>query len=334
MSKEIIVKDNTQKEVSQEIALEAIISNAIKIPGVKVDRKKFLAEILVKETDNIQKVLDEGPILAGIGEKELRKLANKLILERTAASSLASFAMGIPGGLAMAATIPADVLQFYGMTLRLVQELTYLYGAQDLWQDGQVNEEMVRSQLILYCGVMFGVSGATAGVRLLSTQIAKVAAKKLPQKALTKTFWYPIIKSVGKSVGLKVTKKSLANGVSKAVPVIGGVVSGAITFASMKPMAEKLLNTLEEVNFHYTEEEFNNDVEILETMDSVQGVVQEPHKKSFLEKGKEKISGLFHKKEKNKEDNLEQIKKLKELLDLGAITQEEFEQKKKQLLDL
>ena len=96
--------------------------------------------------------------------------------------------MGIPGGLAMAATIPADILQFYGMTLKLAQELTYLYGAQDLWKDGKVDEEMVRNQLILYCGVMFGVSGAAAGVRLLSTQVAKVALKKLPQKALTKTF--------------------------------------------------------------------------------------------------------------------------------------------------
>ena len=32
----------------------------------------------------------------------------------------------------MAATIPADVLQFFGMALRLAQELSYLYGAKDL----------------------------------------------------------------------------------------------------------------------------------------------------------------------------------------------------------
>lgn len=335
MSKDLIVKDNNSKEVTQEIALETIISNAIKIPGVKVDRKKFLAEILVKETDNIQVVVEDGPIVAGIDEKTLKKLASKLILDRTTKSSLASFAMGIPGGLAMAATIPADILQFYGMTLKLAQELTYLYGAQDLWKDGKVDEEMVRNQLILYCGVMFGVSGAAAGVRLLSTQVAKVALKKLPQKALTKTFWYPIIKSIGKSVGLKVTKKTLANGVSKAIPVIGGVVSGTLTFVSMKPMAEKLQKTLEEANFHYTEEEFNNDIEIVDAIDGVKEVVvEEPQKKSLFAKGKEKLGNMFHKKDVKKEDNLEQIKKLKELLDMGAITQEEFEKKKKQLLDL
>ena len=67
----------------------------------------------------------------------------------------------------MAATIPADVMQFFGMALRLAQELSYLYGAHDLWQGGQVDDERVQNQLILYCGVMFGVSGAVSGVRVL-----------------------------------------------------------------------------------------------------------------------------------------------------------------------
>jgi predicted Zn-dependent peptidase len=38
--------------------------------------------------------------------------------------------------------------------------------------------------------------------------------------------------------------------------------------------------------------------------------------------------------EKNSLNNIEEIKKLKELLDDGIISQKEFEKKKKQLLDL
>ncbi|MGN0798632.1 MAG: SHOCT domain-containing protein [Christensenellales bacterium] len=334
MSNDIIIKDTKQSEITQEISLETIISNAIKIPGVKVDRKKFLAEMFAKETDYLLDIIEKGPILAGIEESELKKISSRLIFDRTTKSSLASFAMGIPGGLAMFATIPADTLQFYGVTLKLAQELSYLYGSQDLWNDGIIDEEIVRNQLILYCGVMFGVSGATAGVRLLSTQVAKVALKKLPQKALTKTFWYPILKSIGKSVGLKVTKNTLAKGVSKAIPVIGGVVSGTLTFVSMKPMAEKLQKTLEKANFHYTEEEFNKDIEIVDAVDGIKDIIEEPKKKSLFEKSKEKFGSLFHKKDIKNENNLEQIKKLKELLEIGAITQEEFDQKKKQLLDL
>ena len=175
---------------TKEIALEGIITTSVQIPGVKVSRDKFLAEMFATEDVALQDVLDLGPVQAGVSRDKLSLMANKLILKRTSQSSAASFVAGIPGGLAMAATIPADVMQFFGMALRLAQELSYLYGADDLWQNGTVDEEKIKSQLIMYCGVMFGVSGAVSGVRVLSTQIAKTTLHKLPQKALTKTFWY------------------------------------------------------------------------------------------------------------------------------------------------
>jgi hypothetical protein len=36
------------------------------------------------------------------------------------------------------------------------------------------------------------------------------------------------------------SKRLLANGVGKALPIIGGIVSGAITYGSFLPMAKKL----------------------------------------------------------------------------------------------
>lgn len=198
------------KAETTSIALETIITNAVKIPGVKVNRSKFLAEVFANEGVNLQTIIDMGPVSAGISQERIEKAATKLIFLRTSQSSAASFVAGIPGGFAMAATIPADVAQFFGMALRLAQELSYLYGASDLWDEEQLDDERVRSQLILYCGVMFGVSGAVSGVRVLSTQIAKTTLKKLPQKALTKTFWYPIVKQIGKAIGVKVTKTTVA----------------------------------------------------------------------------------------------------------------------------
>ena len=351
--KKVIDKSKSEtSEMTKEVALESIITHVIKVPGVKVDRDEFLSNIFKKEVDDIQVVIDKGPVDAGIDEKKLRKIAEKLILTRTSESSLASFAMGIPGGLAIAATIPSDIFQFYAMTLRLAQELTYIYGATDLWKDGQVDEEKIRNQLILYCGVLFGVSGASAGVRLLSTQIAKTTLKKLPQKALTKTFWYPIIQQIGKSIGIKVTKKSIAGCFHKVIPVVGGFIAGTMTFFSMKPMATRLLNTLEEANFNYTEEDFFNDIEIVDAIDEndilkIEEFEYKDKKQSLILKGKEKVGNLFKKKDKKicegtevqstvviVEDEYEKVKKLKELLDIGAITQEEFDSKKKELLGL
>ena len=253
-------KDN---DLVKQMMLEEVITNAVQIPGVKVNRKQFLAEQFASKADNLEEILDKGPIEAGIKREDIILLSKKLILARTSQSSIASFVAGIPGGLAMAATIPADILQFFGMALRLAQELSYLYGAQDLLVEGKIDDDKVKNQLILYCGVMFGVSGAVSGVIVLSTQLSKTALKKIPQKALTKTFWYPIIKKIANFIGINLTKKTFAQGVSKAVPVIGGFISGGINFASMMPMANRLNDTLDKAIFNYSDEEFNEDIEII-----------------------------------------------------------------------
>lgn len=332
------------ENMEKEFALESIITSAVQIPGVKVNRNKFLSETFANEPVPIQDILDHGPIEANVTQDKLALLASKLIWKRTSQSSLASFATGIPGGLAMAATIPADVLQFFGMSLRLAQELSYLYGAGDLWQDGQIDDEKVKNQLLLYCGVMFGVSGAVSGVRVLSTQIAKTTLKKLPQKALTKTFWYPMIKQIGKVIGIKITKSSVAKGVSKVVPVIGGVVSGGLNFASMMPMANKLQAALDSAVFGYTEEDFRqdlNEIENLSTDETPENTETADIKTKVFAEGKkltENLSGLFSKKKDkapasaNGDDVFETLKKLAELKDAGILSPEEFESKKAELL--
>ena len=89
-----------------DFSLENMITAAVKIPGVKVSRSDFLESIFAKENVNIQDVVNLGPIEANVPRERLSYLANKLIIKRTSQSSIASFAAGIPGGLAMAATIP------------------------------------------------------------------------------------------------------------------------------------------------------------------------------------------------------------------------------------
>lgn len=341
-SEETIKKENDANGSTSEVMLEEIVSKSIQIPGVKVDRNKFLAEGFSSKVDMLESIINNGPIGAGVSREEINAMANKLIIKRTSQSSIASFAAGIPGGLAMAATVPADVLQFFGMSLRLAQELSYLYGAEDLWSNGQVDDEKVKTQLILYCGVMFGVSGAVSGVRVLSTQLAKTALKKIPQKALTKTFWYPIIKKICAMVGYTLTKKTLASGVSKSIPIIGGVISGTINFASMMPMARRLNEALDKATFDYSDEEYNADIEILS---NETGEVSEEEKRNIkdiftegLSKTKSTVSNMIAKidlgKKESKVDPINEVKRYKELLDSGIITQEEFDKKKKELLNL
>lgn len=321
----------------QGFSLEGIVSSVIQIPGVRVSRRDFLYSSFGKLTDNPELLIEQGPVAAGISRDVLDRLAQKLILTRTSESSFASFLAGLPGGFAAAATIPADVMQFFAIALRTAQELSYLYGADDLWEDGAVDDERVRNQLILYCGVMFGVSGAAAGVRAFSVRFAVTAAKKLQRQALTKTFWYPLIKQICKSVGIKITKTTVSKGVEKVIPVIGGVVSGGLNFVSMLPMTRRLQHTLEHACFDYSEEEFIADCEAIANPDLSAPQKQQDSRLKRLGTG---VSGAFGKmKEKvakkgepQNDDVVATIERLMGLKEMGAIAEEEYEQKKAELL--
>ena len=312
--------EKNKKQNNANVNLVQIITAAIQIPGVKVDRKEFLRKQFSEVTpEKMQQILEVGPVAAHRTRSELQKKSKKLIADRTSASSVASFAAGMPGGLAMAATIPADVLQFYGVALRLAQEVAYLYGADDLWMNGAVDDERVMNRLVLYCGVMLGASGAAQTVRVMSSALAKQALKKIPQQALTKTFYYPIIKSICKAFGVKMTKEVFAKSVSKALPVIGGFISGGITLATMLPMGNRLAAALDEANFEYTEDDFNEDWEdIVEVIEKVEAEEAAETKESSAQK--------------SEGDVLEKIQKAKSMLDAGIITEEEFSAIKSRLI--
>ena len=303
-------------EYNSNFSLTEVITTAIQIPGVKVNRETFLREQFKKERPaKLERIIAYGPVEASCERKQLQKMAKKLINERTALSTTASFAAGLPGGLAMAATIPADIIQFYGVALRMAQELAYLYGEGDLWNGATIDNERVTNQLVLYCGVMLGVSGATQAVRVLSSKLAQQALKKLPQKALTKTFYYPIVKSIAKFFGAKMTKDVFAKGVSKAVPIIGGVVSGGMTFATMRPMGVRLAEALDDAHFDYSQEEFEADWS---------DIVEENEKVEAEESKKSSVTN---------QQPMERLKQAKEMLEMGLISEEEFAELKAKILE-
>ena len=315
-----MAKKEQKPEVN--ISLENVIATAIQVPGVKVNRELFLREQFQKESKElVEAIVENGPVNAQIRQDSLRKMAKKIINERTIVSTGASFVAGLPGGLAMAATIPADMLQFYGVALRMAQELAYLYGEADLWNGEFLDNDKVTNQLILYCGVMLGASGAAQAVRVMSSALAKQILKKLPQKALTKTFYYPIVKGICKFFGVSMTKNLFAKGVSKAVPILGGVVSGGITFATLRPMGQRLADTLDEAHFSYTEEEFHEDwediVEISEEETAEDAAQATPAEKE------EPVSAS---------NIMEEITKAKQLLDAGILTEQEFADLKAKLI--
>lgn len=313
------------KNENRMISLESVISTAIKIPGVKINRGDFLRDKFKNETrEMLEKIIDVGPVEAGCDRNLLMKIAKGIINGTSWTSAGASALAGIPGGLAMAATVPADLAQFYGMALRMAQEISYLYGAADLWDNGNLDMERVQNQLILYCGVMLGAAGAVQTVRMVCAALAKKALTQLPKKALTKTLIYSIVKAISKALGLKMTKTVFAKGVSKVIPFIGGVVSGGMTLASMYPMGMRLAEAFDKAYFDYTVEDFNKDYE------DVMEVVGEEITEEEEVVSEDPVVKTDSSTDKN--NALEKIAKAKEMLDAGIITEEEFSQIKARLI--
>lgn len=181
-----------------------------------------------------------------ISKDRIDALVNACINNHTAKVTAISAAAGIPGGLAMAATIPGDMAQYYWHTFVLAQKLAYLYGIPDLRDEEGNLSETSQDMLTLFVGVMMGAAAANNVIKNLSKAFAEQVVKRLPRQALTKTVYYPIIKQVAKWIGINLTKSSFAKGLGKAIPILGGAISGALTFASFRPSAKRLQKKLRE----------------------------------------------------------------------------------------
>lgn len=245
--------------MDQQLSFTSVIESASKLPLVHINREEFLTKNLSKlcTQTQLQKAIVEGTLHADIPIAILDSMANAVINAETVKVTAISTAAGIPGGFAMAATIPADLAQFYGFVIRTAQELAYIYGWNEIFGESSELDVDTESKLILFIGVMSGVGAAnTAVAKLFGETAMRAVAKKVAAKALTKTWYYPIVKKVAAMLGQKMVKATFAKGVSKAVPILGGAISGGLTLATFKPMSRRLQKHLSTLA-HMSPEEFS-----------------------------------------------------------------------------
>ena len=232
-----------------EIDIEDVIIMGLKVPGIRINRANFLQSELQKNYP--QEVIDDAiahnPLHANIPQEAIDRIANEVIKYERACVSGISAALGAPGGIAMAATIPADIAQYYGYMLRATQKLLYLYGFPeiDTEEKGQKFDSETMNILIICMGVMYGAAGANNALKAMAKALAAGVEKQLLKKALTKGTIYPIVRNVAKWFSVKMTKEVFAGFFKKAIPVVGGVIGGGITFVSFKPCCDKLKASLQ-----------------------------------------------------------------------------------------
>lgn len=377
----------TNEEEAEEFA-KAIMQRAASLKVVKINRGDFLRSEIKKRFPEIDAdfAVETTPAETGIAPEDLDRMAIDVIDLETKKCAGLSFLAGIPGGLAMVGTVPADLAQYFAHVMRIEQKLAYIYGWQTfLNEEDEVDDETVM-KLVVLMGVMMQVGGAANAVTTFAANTARAGIEKAIQKqAFTKTFWYNPMKKVLRYLGVNLTKQTFAKTASKVVPVIGGAISGGMTYMAYKPGAERLRRYLRSLPTSGIDETLYPDIIAIEadkaaaerekalgeaktaTLNAAQSVGElaagtaqaagsaaveglqaaGATAKSALgaaggilgslasrAKASRAASTSTAKVDSSFEDSLEKVKQLKELLDCGILTQEEFDAKKCKLLGL
>lgn len=224
-----------------------LIRIAPTLPLVRVDREDFLRHQF-KGSPYLEQIIELGP-QSVYSVDSLAKKARKVVELNSSLPALASFILGLPSNpVTMLPAVGIGSAKNFVFVLRMAQQIAYLFGEYDLFVNGQTDmPEEAQMRIIAYLGAMFGVSGAAGLIAKVQGAVGVNLGKKLVAQPLMKTTWSPLLKKTAALIGQKMTKQTLAKGVTKAVPVLGGAVSGGLTFATFRPMGYRLIDAFVDI---------------------------------------------------------------------------------------
>src|SRR6266705_4964667 len=227
----------------------SVLRTALALPGAKVDRKAFLRRALSKHVTEkvLQSAIATSPAKAGVSKNTIRRIATANIKWHRAGVSALSFASGLPGGWWIAGTVPADLTQSFWHVLVILQKLAYLYSWPELFSEDSELELDDETLLILtvFVGVMLGAESAGKVLGDIAERAAAQVLKRLHRETLTKWGLYRLAREVAKRIGIKLTEDSFARYLSRIVPILGGLISGTVTWISFSLITSRLAAHLE-----------------------------------------------------------------------------------------
>lgn len=231
----------------------SFLNGILKMPGAKINRESFLRKTFKGlSEEEIMLCLAESPAKV-IPAKEIEKAANSVINSHTAKVTTISTVSGIPGGLALLATIPADLANYYYHIVSVGQKLGYLYGFPDMVDDKGKLTPDGEIMLTAFIGVMNKVQIANELIKKLASEMAKrmseETAKRIAGNILSKQIVSQAVETVATKLGTKITSKTAGRGISKAIPIVSGIICGGITYATFKPQSKRLLQALKDTQY-------------------------------------------------------------------------------------
>lgn len=219
-----------------------LIAQAALLPGVRVDREKFLSDAFRGcDARTVDQAMATSPLEAGIPLDKLSRVAGKALGKEARRTTVLSMASGLPGVATAAATIPADLVQFYGHLLRAIQMLSYLYGWRDTCSlpEGEPDEG-TRLTLVLFLGVMAGDERADA----LLERVARIRPYADVRTTIARN---PVTRQVADSLGSRMVHRVGGQAVGKAVPIAGAIIGGTLSYGGFSDMWKRLRMQLERI---------------------------------------------------------------------------------------
>ncbi|MBQ9007935.1 MAG: hypothetical protein IJ088_01210 [Clostridia bacterium] len=229
---------------------ETVMSQLMQFPGVYIEREVFLRKELRKYCSNavVEQSINEDPLSAGVDPPVIREVSEKVIrYESLKAGSLAIItSLPFLGELGLGrGTIAVELGAFVALVLRVIQQMAYLYGHEEFDFDRNNVDTDSMSRILVFMIAMGGCRCIALGIKKLTDMIAQEVLTTLPKKPLTKGLFYPIVKQIARSFGIRMNKMLYAQGISMLIPLAGGLASGCLTYLIFRYQCEKALKSFQ-----------------------------------------------------------------------------------------
>lgn len=229
--------------------ITTLILNAVDNPATRVDREQFLREIMFAYKPNMTQIEQQNflnnPVRA-IGINEINYIADKIIKNSVWKTTGLSFLAGLPGGVLGIAAAAPDIAQNLCYYIILSQKLAYIYGV-NFYETNISSSEYRNSSALLCLGFMFDVDNVDALIQKILDSAWKNSGKEIVEY-LMKTAGYVLARKILTNLGERLAQKGASNILGKAVPIMGGLLSGSMTFASFKKSASDMQQKLIKYN--------------------------------------------------------------------------------------
>ena len=226
----------------------SFLNRILGIPGAKINREAYLRKTFSHLSDSeIRHCISESPSKV-VSMAEIEAAASNAISSHTAKVTAISAISGIPGGLAMAVAIPADVANYYFHVVAVGQKLGYLYGFPDMVDDRGNLTSDGEIMLTAFIGVMNKVEIAKELVKKIAIEVAKriseETAIRVAGNIFSKQLVAQAIEAISTKLATQIAAKGVGRGLYKVIPIFSGIICGGINYATFKPQAKRLHEVL------------------------------------------------------------------------------------------